>query len=374
MKKILVISNGKGEDSIAVTILNELRNSVEATGVEIKALPVVGNGKGYSSADIEVVGSTEILPSGGFPLQKLTVLFKDIKAGLLATPIRHLHCIKQETPDFILAVGDIYPVLLGLLAKRPVIHIGTAYSVYLRSIMLLERWLFKKCLLVISRDRATAEHLCSKGIKAQYLGNAMMDDPLLDPESPENALPTAKRIIGLVPSSRIDAYDNLARMLEVVDKLPAEQSKGLTFVVPAAPSLDLERIKIIVNEYSSRMDIIIFTGSLGEAIRKSILVIGMTGTGNEQVSGLKTPLVLLSGSGPQSSAKRLKHYENLLGEAVFVPRGSTQKIGEQIGQLLSDKKRMARMGRVGAERMGESGGARRIAGAISAYFKKDQTC
>ncbi|MFC1478834.1 hypothetical protein ACFL57_05190 [Candidatus Margulisiibacteriota bacterium] len=406
--KILILSNGKGEDSIAVTVLDQLRQvigSAELT-VDLAAMPLIGNGNAYAKAGIEVIDSADILPSGGFVLQKFSSFIADIKAGLFALHSRQLKTIKHEKPDLIIAFGDIFPVILALLTGKPVIHVGTAYSVHLRKLITLEKWLFHKCRLVLSRDELTASHLRDCDINALCVGNPMMDDPLLEgtlnqsPGKPgsgtgqakglrdlgtettstatdssdaelttENYQPTTKKdVVGLIPSSRIDAYDNLQKMIEVIQYIP--QKDNLLFLVSVAPNLDTEKIASIVSGYQDQLDLKLVKGSLGDVIHPSKIAMGMTGTGNEQVVGLATPLVLLQGSGPQSSPARMKHYQKLLGDAVFVPQGNDEQVGKQIGALLKDVEHLEQMGQVGVKRMGPPGAAKAMAAMIYEYIKE----
>ncbi|MEL6162396.1 MAG: hypothetical protein AAFR37_01080, partial [Cyanobacteria bacterium J06628_3] len=53
--RLLVLSNGHGEDVIAVRILKELQQQNSAP--EIFALPLVGEGRAYKNLDIPLIGS-----------------------------------------------------------------------------------------------------------------------------------------------------------------------------------------------------------------------------------------------------------------------------------------------------------------------------
>jgi uncharacterized protein (TIGR03492 family) len=61
MLKLLCISNGHGEDAIALPVLQELRKLPE-----IVTLPIVGVGKAYSNNDFSIAGNVQTLPSAGF--------------------------------------------------------------------------------------------------------------------------------------------------------------------------------------------------------------------------------------------------------------------------------------------------------------------
>ena len=372
---ILVLSNGKGEDSIAATVVVKLQNIIKTTRpdshphIELSALPLVGHGSVYSKIGVKVISNNPVLPSGGFGLNQFKVLFQDLKAGLLSSHLTNLKVLKAANPDLILAFGDIFPVLLGLLTKKPVIHIATAYSVYLHPLHHIDKLLLKKCLKVISRDSATATHLKSQGIPAIHHGNPMMDDPQLSTSEGEGGVPpvhspqSPATTIGLIPSSRPDAYDNLKIMCQIINNIPNKQD--FSFVASIAPTLDLKLIETIIKPYKKEVSIQIDNEStLGSVIIESELVIGMTGTGNEQAAGLGTPLVLLKGLGTHSTNDRLKHYKRLLGDAVFIPSGDKQAIASQISELLNDQAKLDQMSAAGRERMGQPGGAELIAHAI----------
>ena len=365
--KILVLSNGKGEDSIAVTVLLELRKLLfakKSDGLTLKALPIVGEGNAYRKLGIRVLGAEKPLPSGGFGLQSFAMFWRDIFSGLFGLHLRQIKILKQEKCDLIIAFGDLFCVWLALFSKRPVIHVGTAFSIHLRESWAIERWILLKCKLVITRDEPTAEHLQKYGIKAKYFGNPMMDDPVLQLASLQagQLASQVKSVICLVPSSRDDAYSNLQRMLDVISKMAGQAE--YQFVVSVAPNLDLRKVKELVSPYEKSLSILLSKDDFGVVISSSTIAIGMTGTGCEQVVGLGVPLVLLRGKGPQSSKGRLVHYQKLLGDSVFVPEGTTETIAFQIRELLRDKNRLQKMALVGQHRMGLPGGAKKIAEAI----------
>ena len=53
-KAVLFVSNGYGEDSIALSILREIK--LQSPDVKIYALPIVGNGGSYETEDCEILG------------------------------------------------------------------------------------------------------------------------------------------------------------------------------------------------------------------------------------------------------------------------------------------------------------------------------
>ncbi|MEL6603495.1 MAG: lipid-A-disaccharide synthase-related protein [Cyanobacteria bacterium J06614_10] len=206
--KLLCISNGHGEDVIAFRILAALHQ--QCPSVQLSALPISGAGAAYRKAEIPIVGPTQNLPSGGFINRDPKQLARDVRGGLLALTRSQLSALKawsrsaqdsaQDTGAFILAVGDIVPLLFAYLSGLPYGFVGTAKSEYwLRdergklpvsklwervegwsgSVYLpWERWLMSRprCRCVFVRDGLTAKHLQKMGLPAQYAGNPMMDD------------------------------------------------------------------------------------------------------------------------------------------------------------------------------------------------------
>jgi uncharacterized protein (TIGR03492 family) len=63
-QSLLVLSNGHGEDLIAIRILRELQQ--QPNSPKIVALPIVGEGNAYKKLDISLIGSVQTMPSGGF--------------------------------------------------------------------------------------------------------------------------------------------------------------------------------------------------------------------------------------------------------------------------------------------------------------------
>ncbi len=202
--KLLCISNGHGEDVIALRILTSLRqHQPEFT---LAALPISGAGSVYRSHEVPIIGPAQNLPSGGFLNRDPKQLVRDLQQGLVSLTRSQLSALKTwaKTGDVILAVGDIVPLLFAYRSGLPYIFIGTAKSEYwLRdergklpatspfpqglweklegwsgSVYLpWERWLMSRdrAQAIFVRDAITARQLQRLGIKAHYAGNPMMD-------------------------------------------------------------------------------------------------------------------------------------------------------------------------------------------------------
>jgi uncharacterized protein (TIGR03492 family) len=302
--RLLCLSNGHGEDIIAVRILQELKQ--QANLLNIAALPLVGEGRAYTQASIPLIGSVKTMPSGGFIYMDGRQLMRDLQGGLLQLTLTQLRAIRSwtrqwensgqgdkedkgdkedlgETPspwsppsspsfptterNLVLAVGDIVPLLFAWLSGANYAFVGTAKSEYYlqdevgvlprRSLferlenwsgsvyLPWERWLMShpRCKAVFPRDSLTTQTLQKWSIPAFDLGNPMMDR--LEPAKPVNLSdikPEHSLTILLLPGSRPpEAYTNWEQILRAVTGLMATFSdRQLLFLGAIAPSLNLE--------------------------------------------------------------------------------------------------------------------------------------
>ena len=81
---LLVLSNGHGEDVIALRLVEALQR--QRPGLPVSVLPLVGEGQTYGMAEsrglLRRIGPRRNLPSGGFSNQSLGGLLRDLAAGL----------------------------------------------------------------------------------------------------------------------------------------------------------------------------------------------------------------------------------------------------------------------------------------------------
>ncbi|RCJ21922.1 hypothetical protein A6770_04625 [Nostoc minutum NIES-26] len=283
--QLLVLSNGHGEDIIAVRILQELQQQLNPP--DIFALPLVGEGHAYQQLHIPCIGSVRTMPSGGFIYMDGRELIRDVRGGLLQLTFSQIKAIRRWVSSqkrlgnkrAILAVGDIVPLLFATLSGANYAFVGTAKSEYYvrNEVGLLprkskaarwenfsgsiyhpwERWLMsrRRCRAVFPRDSLTTEILKQWSIPAFDLGNPMMDGlkPTVSPQQfysadvqqQELARPL---VITLLPGSRApEAYTNWKVIMLAVSALMAsfqEQdaifhtSRSLVFLGAIAPGLD----------------------------------------------------------------------------------------------------------------------------------------
>ncbi|MGL5835667.1 MAG: lipid-A-disaccharide synthase-related protein, partial [Waterburya sp.] len=128
--KLLVLSNGHGEDLIATRIIERLLPDIAE--LEITALPIVGQGYAYRNLNLPLAGRVQQMPSGGFIYQGGHPLWQDLRDGLIPLTLEQISLVRQwgKQEGKILAVGDIVPLLYGWLSKADYAFVGTAKSEY----------------------------------------------------------------------------------------------------------------------------------------------------------------------------------------------------------------------------------------------------
>ncbi len=383
-KRLLFLSNGHGEDVAAAAVINQL--SLIRRDLFIKAVPVVGTGTAYREAGAEIVGPPADLPSGGFMRLGVRNLLLDLKGGLIGLTLKQIRELKKiagET-DLVVACGDVVPLLLAsLFVRKPVFFIATAKSEYINGHYLIEKFLMKYLARrVFTRDEATAADLRRFGVRARFDGNPVMDAVKISGET--FGMPEGSEAIGFLPGSRIDAYMHMDFFLSVVESLESMKTGNLSYLFSFYEGLDLDRLKAVIEKSGwkirpgkdsvwrvlrrGRMEVILARGKFGDIIKKSSLVIGLAGTGNEQAAGFGRPVVAFKSAARQYNARFLKSQKKLLGENLAVVQAEPAVVaGEALG-ILKDRARYGRMSRCGIARMGSKGGAEIIAREISAFL------
>ena len=394
-KKILFISNGHGEDSIAVKVIDRLRKLNAA--VDIHAWPMVGEGRAYRESAIPIVGSLNLLPSCGFATLSLKLMLKDLEAGWIPTHYRQVKAARslRGKYDLIIAVGDIVVIGAAVLARTSFFFIGCAKSSYysfLHGYTRLEKYLLRKhCILTFPRDRLTLKELDRARVRNRYVGNPMMDD--LQGTGTDFGLPQDRRIIGMLPGSRRDAEENALFMLKAaaeVDQTPYDppllflfavtNDFEIPFIKDRLTGGDRKNIKngweveecakdnaspgIVLKLVHERGGAAWFTrGCFADVLHRSSLVVGTAGTANEQAVGLAKPLITFPTAGVMGK-QYVKMKMHFFGPSALEVAPEPGTIAKAITGLLNDKERCEEMAAAGRERMGLPGASEAIAREI----------
>jgi uncharacterized protein (TIGR03492 family) len=365
MKKILFITNGHGEDIVAARIIKELKFKK----IDIDVMPVIGAGDAFKDLGVNLIGPKKILPGGGFGLRNYSYLIKDLFSGLLGKVAEQIHTIKKNKWEYtlVIGIGDIVPIIYSMITGCRFIFVGVNksehYKGYAFNYTGLEKRLLRKyCMLTLARDRKTAEVLQRSGVNSTYVGNPMMDGVKSGIRG-QGSGARKNKVIGFLPGTREDAYKNIEDFYKIA-RLINKIDKKIAFVLSVPETLD----KRIINKIKAPV-----TVKLADDFRKVIstsdIIIGLSGTGNEQAAGLGRPVISFPGRGAQYNRKFASAQKELLGDAlILLPRNSGVIAGKAIS-LLHDKAGIKRMSAAGMERMGKPGASKIIAAIIEAYLQ-----
>ncbi|WP_041620237.1 lipid-A-disaccharide synthase-related protein [Stanieria cyanosphaera] len=415
--KLLVISNGHGEDVIAVRIVEKLK--VNLPNLEIAALPIVGEGNAYIKNNIALVGQVKQMPSGGFIYMDSKQFWRDLQGGLLKLTLAQLKIIRQwsKSGGFILAVGDIVPLLFAWLSNTNYAFVGTAKSeYYLRdeqgwlnrtswlerwfgSVYLpWERWLMSRdrALAVFPRDDLTAEILKQWSIPVYNFGNPMMDGIGEVTEIKKLTSLAEKQTLSilLLPGSRMpEALNNWQQIIDATSEVIKTFSlQSILFIAAIAPGLEIlpfqeyllcqgwNTTSLAINSlpindpqaviFSKKNASLILTqNAYSESLQLADLAIAMAGTATEQFVGLGKPVITMPGTGPQFTAAFAEAQTRLLGISVILVEKSNQ-IAQKMLCVLNNAKLLESIAINGQQRMGKPGAAERIAECLQQVLLK----
>lgn len=401
--KLLVLSNGHGEDEIAVRIIEQLQ--IVTHKVEIAALPIVGQGYAYSKLNIPITGRVQQMPSGGFIYMGGNPLWSDIRGGLIQLTIEQLRLVRHwgQENTAILAVGDIVPLLYAWLSKANYAFVGTAKSEYylrdetewlaqtswlerkIGSVYLpWERWLMSRrtCKAVFPRDSLTTEILQKWSIPAYDKGNPMMDGVTASYQP----VKLEQLNVLLLPGSRMpEALRNWQQILTSLSSLikifPPEKLQFLGAIAPALnlkafiEEADAQGWETITEQPQTvtltkgKISLILSQNSYQQFLQQANIAIAMAGTATEQFVGLGKPAVIIPGEGPQFTYAFAEAQSRLLGCSIMMVE-SIDQVGTAIAKIVNNPQLLAKIALNGRRRMGESGAALRIAQCLQKTLLK----
>ena len=356
--KIVISSNGHGEDSMACLLAGRLKNVLPKA--RMYAFPLVGKGKVFEDAGIEVYPPPFDTPSGGVIKYSFFELLKDIRAGLLGHIRRQLDAWSRlrrtiRTP---VCVGDVYLLLHALWGQgMPPVLLATAKTVYLRGHLIIERWILKnKSRRVWTRDEMTAAELKKSYVEAVYSGNPIMDlasDNNIEADETLWPKEDGYKVL-LLPGSRQDAYNDVRLLLGAAELVSKEVEASFLMVI--APSIEWDKMASNLKDYSLDGDILVKDGlkvkvtfcPVSSAAEKADILLGLGGTANQVCAGLGVPVVSIDDKGKRVQKK-------LLGDAEVLVKRDPRKLALEVVSILKDRERHKYMSLVGRQRMGQPG-------------------
>ncbi len=399
MSRILVLSNGHGEDLSG----SLLAKYFVKKGDLVDALPIVGDGENYKKINIRIIGKTKKFRTGGIGYNSFRGRIFEIFGGQIIYFFKKLYLSYKlrNKYDFYLVIGDIVPVFFAWFAKKDFFIYLVAYSSHYEGKLKLP-WPCKFFLIskyakkIYARDFLTANDLTQQlRKKVSFLGNPFMDKFSFF----ENKSKTVPFNIGLFPGSRFpELLDNLKLILEVLEtmsKLKYFENIAFKFAIVKALSMEeirqiLKQRKWIYVEKKEKNDGLEFTygfitvhlnwNLFEEILFKSNFVISMAGTASEQAIGLAKPVIQIEGNGPQFTKSFAEAQRRLLGRYVFCSTNYINK-KDQINQTINlilkviylikiDKKFLISCLDNANQRIGESNSCIKIINDIKGFHEK----
>lgn len=331
LQKVLMVSNGHGEDLIGCTLLKALRKAQPDT--QILTAPLVGSGHIYEKEALSVLFKNPLFPSGGF-IRSAADIWGDIKAGVIG----HIFSQRKQlsnypfSPDTLFAVGDIFALWMAQAARthrQRIVFLPTAKSNKFMPHSRLEKWLMKRwCTHIFTRDQETQEDLEAYGLPAMFCGNPMMDN--LQPSETPLPIQADQPTLGLLPGSRDEAYKNLEHLQTLVTTV-RKDIPNLQVLVALSPTLDTARCERIFPTDSHTL----LTAAFTDVLHQSNVIVGLSGTANEQAIEVGKVVLTYPGFGPQSTPTRFKEQQQLLGKNLhFMPTQDCQALSDWIKKSL----------------------------------------
>jgi uncharacterized protein (TIGR03492 family) len=381
--RLLIVSNGHGEDTIGARLAVRLRGLLPA--LEISAFPLVGLGERYRAEGVAVEGPRRRLPAEGLTMHHPRLLWRDLRAGVVGLTVRQMTWLRRARPDAVLVVGDAFAQALASLAPAPrrvlqplvSVHHGIGAPrpaparTFMERIRAPERFLMQRADRVYTRDAITAEHLRRLGVEqATYLGNPMMDDLVARPLD----VPGGGPVVALLPGSRDYARYSVDTMLNALALLG--RVRGLVAwalaELPERPGgwhADEAKPPPFASAVwrAGETCVTWSNGHFAEVLASADAVIGTAGTANEQAAGLGIPVVAFAVP-PAYGDAFVANQARLLGGALEVVAAEPRRVADAVRSALSDGAHRDAARTIGPARMGAPGGSDAIAADVAAWL------
>lgn len=360
--RVLVISNGHGEDAIGAELIRRFPEDAE-----VHAYPIVGSGHAYQDF-CPIVGPRSHIPSQGWRHAKGSVR-RDLGAMLksIAPAVRFLREI-SGIYDKVVVIGDAVGLFLAKWAGLPVsIYLDVFKTGYAHHYPAIEKWVIgRTAAVVFCRDDMLAQSLRKAGVDARSHGNVMMDTvPYGDYDTDARRIGNAT--VALLPGSRANTPANLAMQVSALERVPRAGSADIfvalaTGIDPAdlADATGFTWHPPYGQSSTDAGDLVgkgltlhLVTGAMGNVLEAADLVLAQAGTATQQALGLGKPVV--SYNDPANRPKRMADEQALMGEARMLVGNSSEAIAEAVSMLLNDPEERARRGAIGRERLGGPG-------------------
>ena len=400
MSRILLLSNGHGEDLSGSLIAKELVKR----GYSVDALPIVGKGIHYEKEKIRIIGKTKEFSTGGIGYNSFKGRLREIFGGEIIYLFKRLYLTYKirRKYNYFFIVGDIVPVFFAWICNKDYVIYLVAYSSHYEGKLELP-WpskfflLSKKAKKIYTRDFLTANDLTLQlKKKVSFLGNPFMDRFFLR----NKEFKKSEFCIGLFPGSRFpEILDNFVLILEVLETLSDfNYFQKIEFNFALVNALSSSKIReIFANrnwEYLEKINeknllqfnykflkVNLCWNNFDEILLKSRCCICMAGTAAEQSIGLGKPVIQIEGKGPQFTKSFAEAQRRLLGKYVFCVsnyKNKKDQINKTVKLIIKilyliklDKKFLISCNENSKKRVGEKKACIKMVDDINSVMKND---
>ena len=376
-----MVANGHGEDAIAAALLTAVRDRLPAWN--FLAFPIVGVGSAYEPSGVPILGPRRRLPADGLTMHHPSLLWADVRAGLLGMTWRQVRALRGGRADAVLVVGDVYAQAMATLLRgarrfvvQPLVSVRLAEGgghvpwnrAFMERIRAPERALLRRAEAVYPRDEATAAWLRARGVRAaRFLGNPMMDG------LSGRALAGSRygATLALLPGSRAYAGRALQAMADAVAALADGGEPCVAWVAwargdppppPAGWTSAAVGAHVGWRRHDARVGFV--TGRFADVLASADAVLGTSGTAQEQAAGLGLPVVAFPVE-PMYGRPFLANQRRLLGGALQVVDPEPAAVRAALVRALRDPEVRAAARRDGPARLGPPGGTAAIAADVA---------
>lgn len=361
--RVLFVSNGHGEDSMAAEIARRLPSHIEA-----EAYPTLGAGRAYEGI-CPVVGPRANLATQGERMFRGSHV-EDLPTAKPGATWRAIRFMRGARPryDKIVVLGDMVGIVLCWLAGAPVaIYVDVFKYGKAHRYSPIERWLILRTVQVVfNRDDILAAQLRTAGVEARFAGNIMMDTVQYGDYDPA-PMRAHELALAILPGSRAVAPHQFSVQAAAVRLLPPELMPDM--FVALAPGIEPEMLAAAAGLHwkpptseneadlgrliGHGLEFHLARGSVGSILETADVVLSLAGTATWQAVGMGKPVV--STVSPNARRKRLRDEAALTGPARQVCGADPEEVARAVSALLSDPADRARRGAIGRQRMGPPG-------------------
>lgn len=393
---VLFISNGYGEDMVAAHIVKAIRD--HAPGIPVAGFSTVGKGTFYNTMGIHVASAGPELPSEGF-IRSIKDVISDIRHGFFQKTFRLGKQLREASKEYeyLVPVGDDYILLYTSIctphrpARKIFVNVQQSewyggHKPFKQHHSMVERlWIRMFSRLVYVRDRKTMDFLRRRGLnQVRCCGNPMMDCFTIHETV---VLPHDRSIIGILPGSKQEAYENLKIVFGVM-RILSDRGYEFNYAIALSPQLSIEKVAEnhdlehlpamkgssgLFMEFAIRdtvSKVFISQSIFGDILNESVALIGTSGMGNEQAAGMGKPVFGFWGNGPQITEKFMVAQKKLLGPSLILSPPLPELIAERMIDLLADEKQLSAIAKNGRERMEGRGSIECIIRELLEYMER----